>query len=157
MDIPTSIGRAVPGDSHTFRLFANPGNGNDWIELRLVGVKANRSAIGARIQVTVQNGGKGRREIYCTVGSQSSFGGSPLRQHIGLGKSAQIEKLAIHWPVNPVAQTFSGVAKNRFIEIQEFARRYNMLNHLPYRLGGRLKAGCGQNCPPSYPARDTLQ
>ena len=30
------------------RLFENPGNGNDWIVLRLVGVKANRAAIGAR-------------------------------------------------------------------------------------------------------------
>lgn len=139
VDILTSIGGAVPGDSHTFRLFENPGNGNDWIELRLVGVKANRSAIGARIQVTVRNGGKGTREIYSTVGSQSSFGGSPLRQHIGLGKSAQIEKLEIRWPGNPVAQTFSGVAKNRFLEIQEFATRYKTLNYVPYRLGGRTR------------------
>jgi hypothetical protein len=59
-----------------------------------------------------------------------------LRQHIGLGKSAQIEKLEIRWPGNPVVQTFSRVAKNQFIEIQEFATRYKTLNYLPYRLGG---------------------
>ncbi len=54
-DIITSIGGAQPGDSHAFRLFENPGNGNDWISLKLVGVKANRAAIGARIKVTVKN------------------------------------------------------------------------------------------------------
>ena len=54
-DIITSIGGAMPGDSHAFRLFENPGNGNDWINLKLVGVKANRAAIGARIKVAVKD------------------------------------------------------------------------------------------------------
>jgi tetratricopeptide (TPR) repeat protein len=136
LDILASIGGAVPGDSHTFRLFKNPGNGNDWIVLRLVGVKANRCAIGARIKVTVSNEGKGTRAIYSTVGSQSSFGGSPLRQHIGLGKSAQIQQIEIRWPGNPAPQAFSKVGKNQFIEIKEFAKEYTKLDYRPYRLGG---------------------
>ncbi len=136
LDILTTIGGAVPGDSHTFRLFENPGNTNDWIVLRQVGVKANRSAIGARIKVTVKNEGKGTRAIYSTVGSQSSFGGSPLRQHIGLGKSALIQQIEIRWPGNPVTQVFSKVDKNQFIEIKEFATQYTKLDYFPYRLGG---------------------
>ena len=36
-DIFTPIGGPTPGDRHAFRLFENPGNGNDWISLRLVG------------------------------------------------------------------------------------------------------------------------
>ena len=40
------VGGAVPGDGHAFRLFENPGHGNDWISVRLVGVRANRAAIG---------------------------------------------------------------------------------------------------------------
>jgi len=136
LDILTSIGGALPGDSHVFRLFENPGNANDWIVLRLVGVKANRSAIGARIKVTVKNEGMGTRAIYSTVGSQSSFGGSPLRQHIGLGKSAQIQQIEIRWPGNPAPQTFSNVGKNQFIEIKEFATSYTKLDYRPYRLGG---------------------
>ena len=136
LDILASIGGAVPGDSHAFRLFENPGNANDWIVVRLVGVKANRSAIGARIKVTVTNAGQGTRAIYRTVGSQSSFGGSPLRQHIGLGRSAQIRKIEIWWPRNPAPQSFSAVAKNQFIEIKEFATEYSKLEYRPYRLGG---------------------
>jgi hypothetical protein len=137
LDILTSIGGALPGDSHVFRLFKNPGNGNDWIVMRLVGVKANRSAIGARIKVTVQNEGRETRAVYSTVGGQSSFGGSPLRQHIGLGKSAQIQQIEIRWPGNPAPQVFSNVGKNQFIEIKEFAAEYTKLPYRPYRLGGK--------------------
>ena len=95
------------------------------------------SAIGARIKVTVQNEGQGTRDIYSTVGSQSSFGGSPLRQHIGLGKSAQIRRIEIRWPGNPAPQVFSNVSKDQFIEIKEFATEYTKLNYRPVRLGGR--------------------
>ena len=141
LDILASIGGATPGDSHAFRLFENPGNGNDWIVLRLVGVKANRSAIGARIKVTVTNEGQTTRAIYATVGSQGSFGGSPLRQHIGLGKSAEIRKIEIWWPGNSSPQAFSKVAKNQFIEIKEFATDYTKLDYRPIRLGGANRDG----------------
>src|SRR5262245_59319237 len=97
-DIVAEIGGATPGDSHPLRLFENPGHGNDWINLRLVGVKTNRAAIGARIKLTVENEGRGTRSIYRLVGSGGSFGASPLEQHIGLGKSARIVDLEIWWP-----------------------------------------------------------
>src|ERR1700722_15816488 len=136
-DIVTSIGGAMPGDSHAFRLFENPGNGNDWISLKLVGVKANRAAIGARIKVTVKDGGEGTRSIYRTVGSGGSFGASPLQQHIGLGKSAQILSIEILWPgANRTPQTFSNVGRNQFLEIKEFAAEYTNLERRPVRLGG---------------------
>jgi hypothetical protein len=135
-DLLEEIGGAVPGDSHAFRLFENPGNGNDWISLHLVGVKTNRSAIGARIKVTVQNEGKPPRSIFRTVGSGGSFGASPLTQHIGLGKSAHIIDLEITWPVSSTRQNFTNVAPDQFLEIKEFARDYNKLERHPYRLGG---------------------
>ena len=145
-DILTSIGGAAPGDSHTYRLFENPGNGNDWIVMHLVGVKANRSAIGARIKVTVKNEGGATRAIYRTVGSQSSFGGSPLRQHLGLGKSAEIQKVEIWWPGTTAPQGLTNVGKNQFIEIKESTAGYTKLNYTPYRLGGA-------NRPPAVAAK----
>ncbi len=136
-DIFTSIGGAVPGDRHAFRLFENPGNGNDWISLRLVGSKSNRAAIGARIKVTVKNEGQAIRAIYRTVGSGGSFGASPLQQHIGLGKAAQIVSLEITWPGGSrTPQIFSNVGKNQFLEIKEFAAEYTKLERRPYHLGG---------------------
>ena len=63
-DIVAEIGGATPGDSHAMRLFENPGHGNDWISLKLVGVKSNRAAIGARITVTVADDGRRTREPF---------------------------------------------------------------------------------------------
>jgi tetratricopeptide (TPR) repeat protein len=136
-DIITSIGGAQPGDSHAFRLFENPGNGNDWISLKLVGVKANRAAIGARIKVTVKDQAGAVRSIYRTVNSGGSFGASPLEQHIGLGKAAQSVSIEILWPGGSrTPQTFTNVGKNQFLEIKEFATEYTKLERRRVRLGG---------------------
>jgi tetratricopeptide (TPR) repeat protein len=135
-DLLEEVGGAVPGDAHAFRLFENPGNGNDWINVHLVGVKTNRSAIGARIKVTVEDEGSGQRAVYRTVGSGGSFGASPLAQHIGLGKSARIVDLEIWWPTSQTRQHFANVSKNQFIEIKEFAKDYSKLERRTFRLGG---------------------
>jgi tetratricopeptide (TPR) repeat protein len=135
-EIVAVIGGAMPGDSHALRLFENPGNSNDWINLKLVGVKTNRAAIGARIKVTVENQGKATRSVYRTVGSGGSFGASPLQQHIGLGPTARILDLEIWWPTSNTRQHFSGVDTNQFLEIKEFADNYIKLERQKYRLGG---------------------
>jgi tetratricopeptide (TPR) repeat protein len=139
-DLLAQIGGVTPGDSHPFRLFENPGNGNDWINLHLVGVKSNRAAIGARIKLTVTNAGGATRSIYRTVGSGGSFGASPLAQHVGLGKAAQITELEIWWPASNTRQTFTDVGKNQFLEIKEFAKDYKKLDRRAFRLGGSKRA-----------------
>jgi len=124
----------VPGVAYAFRLFENPGNGNDWINLKLIGVKSNRSAIGARIKVTVENEGKATRFINRTVGSGGSFGASPLEQHIGLGKSARILNIEIRWPASNTRQNFANVEKDQFLEIKELATNYTKLERKSVRL-----------------------
>jgi hypothetical protein len=142
-DILTVTGGAVPGDSHEFRLFENPGNGSDWINLKLVGVKSNRAAVGARIKVTVQNDGSTTRSIYRTVGSGGSFGASPMEQHIGLGKSARVLNIEVAWPTSNTRQEFSNVGKNQFLEIKEFAKEPAKLERRSFRLGGSGRAAEG--------------
>jgi tetratricopeptide (TPR) repeat protein len=137
--ILAETGGATPGDSHSFRLFANPGNANDWISLKLMGVKTNRAAIGARIKLTVRNENQPARTIYRWVGSGGSFGASPLEQHIGLGKAATIESLEIWWPVSKTLQSFTNVGKNRYLAIKELDKDYTTLERKPYRLGGATK------------------
>ena len=135
-DILVSMGGATPGDAHPLRVFENPGNKNHWLSVKLVGVKTNRSAIGARIKVTVENEGHAARSVYRTVGSGGSFGASPLQQHIGLGKSAKITDLEVWWPASNTRQNFSGVGVNQFIEVKEFAKNYTKLERKPFRLDG---------------------
>ena len=100
-DIYEVLGGAFPGDVFPNALFENPGNGNDWIRLKLEGTRANRSAIGARIRITVA-GRSGTRRIFRTVGSGGSFGASPLEQEIGLGclsaDGGAIQEIEITWP-----------------------------------------------------------
>ena len=135
-DMVAEIGGAVPGDRHSIRLFENPGNTNDWISIKLVGVKSNRAAIGGRIRMDVENDAKEIRSIYRTVGSGGSFGASPLQQHIGLGKNAKIVSLEITWPATGTHQKFLNVPKDRFIQIQEFATTYTQLSRRRVHLGG---------------------
>jgi tetratricopeptide (TPR) repeat protein len=140
-DLLVATSGATPGDAHAFRLFENPGNGNDWVNVHLVGVKSNRAAIGARIKVVVANAGGAQRSIYRTVGGGGPFGASPLAQHIGLGKSARIVSVEIWWPASNTRQNFTDVGKNQFLEITEFAKDYKKLERRPFRLGGAMRSG----------------
>ena len=105
------------------RLFENPGHGNDWIALKLVGVKTNRAAIGARITVTVDGAG-GTRAIHRTVGSGGSFGASPLQQHIGLGAGARSVDVEIWWPTSNTRQRFPNVGRTSFSRSPSSPRDY---------------------------------
>ena len=140
-EIVFEVGGAVPGDAHAFRLFENPGHGNDWLGVNLVGVKTNRAAIGARITVTVEDERGGKRSIYRTVNSGGSFGASPLQQHIGLGKAAHSVDVEIYWPVTKTRQRFAGVPKNQVVEIRELADRFTALSRppLPLRAGSAAR------------------
>jgi tetratricopeptide (TPR) repeat protein len=139
-DIVTEIGGAVPSDKHAMRVFRNPGNDNDWINVRLIGVKSNRSAVGAEIKVTVENDGGSPRSIYRTVGEWSSFGMNPIEQHIGLGHGARIVSMDVFWPATNSHQQFSGVPKNEFIAVKEFDKSYTKLERKTVRLGGSKAA-----------------
>lgn len=136
-DIVSGNGGAVPGDKHTLRVFENPGNSNNWLNVRLLGVKTNREAVGAQIHLTVQNSDSGPRSIYRTVGQTSSFGGNPAEQLIGLAQNAHSVTLDIWWPTSKTTQHFANVEPNQYIEIKEFAPSYTPLKRHPFRLGTR--------------------
>ncbi|HTG75191.1 MAG TPA: FG-GAP-like repeat-containing protein [Terriglobia bacterium] len=134
-EIVTEIGGASTGDAHAMRVFRNPGNGNDWINLKMAGTKTSRSGFGARIKITVENGSNGTRVIQRTVGSGGSFGASPLQQHIGLGKAARILEVEVWWPTSKTRQRFTNVEKNQSIEINETGASYKQLTRPTTNLG----------------------
>jgi Flp pilus assembly protein TadD len=117
-DIFEEMGGALPGDPYPSVLYENPGHGNHWVTLELEGVKTNRAAFGARIDVTVRSGAS-LRHIYRTVGYGSSFGGNPLRQHIGLGKAARVSRIEVTWPTSKLVQTFSDITVDSAYHLRE--------------------------------------
>ncbi len=121
------MGGMIPGDRYYSSLFKSPGNQNHWIDVKLVGKKTNRAAIGARIKLTVEDKDQNLWNIFRDVNSGGSFGASPLQQHIGLGNAARIVTLEIWWPTSNTRQVFRNVSVNQYIELTEFEDRYTDL------------------------------
>jgi hypothetical protein len=119
-DVFEQMGGAYPGDGFANAVYQNPGFGNHWIAVKLVGVRSNRSAIGARIRVDVDIVDHGRRRsVYRWVNSGGSFGANPLRQHFGLGQAGKVEMIEVHWPTTGATQTFRDVPVDQLVEITE--------------------------------------
>ncbi len=135
-DVVLNSGGAVPGDEYTESLFENPGNGNNWIAVRLVGVKTNRAAIGAKIRVTLPDASSGSALRYREVTSGGSFGATTLTQHIGIGKATTIAKLEVIWPVSRTVQVFQNVPINRVLQIRELDQGYTFVTTKRFTLAG---------------------
>jgi enediyne biosynthesis protein E4 len=85
----------------------------NWIKVKLEGVKSNRSAIGAR--VLVHYGGKVQAQA---VLSQSSFySSSDSRLHFGLGATSTVD-IDVYWP-NGLQEHYKNLAANRLITLRE--------------------------------------
>ena len=90
------------------------GNGGHFLNFKLVGMKSNRDAMGARVRV--QAGGLSQiREV---AGGGSYLSQSDLRAHFGLGKSNRAETVVIAWPSGQ-KQAFHDVAADKFYLIEE--------------------------------------
>jgi hypothetical protein len=128
-DVFEQMGGAFRGDAAMFALYKNPGFGNHWIKVKLVGVKSNRPGIGARIRLDIDDGSP--RSVYRTVSSGGSFGANPLRQEIGVGHAKVIDLLEVHWPTSGLTQTFHQVAVDQFVEITEGREEFRVLPLAP--------------------------
>ena len=133
-DVFEEMGGAYPGDVYWDSLYKNPGHGNHWITLVLEGVQTNRIGYGAVIHLTIVEGGK-RRSIYREVGSVSSFGGNPLRQHIGVGKAAVVESVEVRWPVSGKTDVIKGVAVDRSYRLREGAGKLEEVTWKMFEIG----------------------
>ena len=121
-DIFVEMGGAYAGDAYQSALYLNPGqNNNNWIGLKLVGTKSNKSAIGSRIKITfIENGSQ--RSVFKDVNSGGSFGSSPLRQEIGIGQTSIIDDIEIRWAGSGTVQHLYKVKPNQFLEVAEDGR-----------------------------------
>jgi hypothetical protein len=95
------------------KLFRNSGNGNNWIELDLIGTQSIRDAVGARVYATAN----GIRQLRVQNGAYHRWSQDSRRHHFGLAGASSVD-LRIEWPSGTV-QTFTGVAANALYSITE--------------------------------------
>jgi enediyne biosynthesis protein E4 len=63
-------------------------------QLRLIGQKSNRDAVGARVRVTAA----GKTQVGEVKAGSSYLAQNDLRLHFGLGQARQIDRIDIRWP-----------------------------------------------------------
>jgi hypothetical protein len=97
-------------------------SGNNWIKVKAVGTKSNRSGIGARVTciATFRGETKPHRQIDEVRSGGGYFSQGDLRVHFGLGKANKVDVLEIRWPSGQV-DTMKDVAVNQVVFVKEGA------------------------------------
>jgi hypothetical protein len=134
LDLFQQMGGAYRGDAFRDALFENPGFGNRWITVELIGTQSNRCAIGARICVDVVAGGA-RRSIFRWITSGGSFGASPLAQTIGLGRADEILGIEIRWPRSSEVQRIGKVDFGTLLRVTEGKQAWETPKPTPIERG----------------------
>ena len=89
-------------------------NTNNWLELKLVGTKSNRTAIGTRLLLKTGSRVQGKE-----VTSQSSYySHNDLRLHFGLGQNEKADEIEIRWPSGQT-ETLKNIVANQMLTIKE--------------------------------------
>jgi hypothetical protein len=132
VDIFMEMGGVTLADRYHDVLFQNPGQGNHWLTVKLVGKKTNRAAIGARIKLVTA--GDHPLTVYRHISSGSSWGANPLQQTIGLGKPKKVATLEIHWPTSGTTQVLHDIPADQAIEVTEFSKEFRPLHWKPIPL-----------------------
>ncbi|PYX86255.1 MAG: RNA-binding protein [Acidobacteria bacterium] len=94
--------------------------GNNWIKIKTIGTKSNRSGIGARLRCVTQEPGdsKPHSQIDEVRSGGSYISQNDLRVHFGIGKATTIELLEIRWPSGQI-DTIKDIQPNQQIFVQE--------------------------------------
>ena len=91
------------------------GNKQNWIKIKLIGTKCNRTAIGARVRVLT-----GDHVQMDEVHSGSSvMSQGDLRLHFGLGKNETVDVIEVKWPTTGKLERFTKVKANQILTIKE--------------------------------------
>ncbi len=94
--------------------------GNNWIKIKTIGTKSNRSGIGARIKCITHL--PGEKTPHPQIDEVRSGGGyfsqNDLRVHFGVGKAEKVELLEIRWPSGFV-ETLKDIKPNQVIFVKE--------------------------------------
>lgn len=91
------------------------GNGNQWLEVKLIGTSSNRQALGAK--VTIKTGSTIQYwELNGADGHYLSQGAARL--HFGLGQVSMVDQITIKWP-SGLSNILTNVSADQQIVVTE--------------------------------------
>jgi hypothetical protein len=102
------------------------GNKNNWIKIKLLGTKCNRTAVGARVYVVTGD----HRQMDEVHTGYSVMSQSDLRLHFGVGQATKIDLIEVKWPTLvrdkngkngeiPQIEKFTNLDVNQILTIKE--------------------------------------
>ncbi len=93
---------------------------HNWIKIRTIGTKSNRSGIGARIVCITHLPGepKPHQQIDEVRSGGGYFSQNDLRVHFGLGNAEKVDELEVRWPSGQI-DTLKDVKANQLIYVKE--------------------------------------
>ena len=91
---------------------------NNWLKVKVAGVQANRTGLGARVTVTAG----GRTQTQPVLSQTSYYSHDDLRLHFGLGAAARADRVVVVWPGGRT-ETFRDVPANQVFLAREGAGR----------------------------------
>jgi hypothetical protein len=91
------------------------GNRQNWIKIKLLGTKCNRTAIGARVRVVTGD----HAQIDEVHSGSSVMSQGDLRLHFGIGKAQMADLIEVKWPTTGKSERFTQVKANQILTIKE--------------------------------------
>ncbi|HEV8048497.1 MAG TPA: CRTAC1 family protein [Terriglobales bacterium] len=93
---------------------------HNWIKVRTIGTKSNRSGIGARLKCITHppDETKPHQQIDEVRSGGSYISQNDLRIHFGLGQAEKVDLLEIHWPSGQL-DTMKDIKPNQLIYVKE--------------------------------------
>jgi hypothetical protein len=94
--------------------------GNNWLKVRTIGTKSNRSGIGARLRCITHPAGetKAHAQIDEVRSGGGYFSQNDLRVHFGIGKAEKVDLLEIRWP-SGLIEKVENIKPNQVIYVKE--------------------------------------
>jgi hypothetical protein len=93
---------------------------NNWLKVKTIGTKSNRSGIGARLKCITRP--PDEKNVHAQIDEVRSGGSyysqNDLRIHFGVGKASKVELLEIRWPSGEVEQ-IKDIPVNQVIYVKE--------------------------------------
>ena len=109
-----SFGGFYWGSRETSKLYRNLGSGNSSLEIRLIGTRSNRDAIGTKVSAFA-----GENKVHKWVNGGNGFGCANSKiVHLGLGREKRVDRLDVLWP-SGLRQSFKNVLVGQRIEVTE--------------------------------------